>query len=179
MSIQSYCGSRHRTPSNRTPRLKSALTPIASGAHVSSVSGFRLKHPCAPYLLAYGNASVTRAEADFSRLPTSLDIAPATLSSLQALGGASRLIAKPAQFPWDAHRALERVIPCRDPSRMDGIRPFQGEDHHHMRPPTRSTCSGPPSNCVIDDQHDDGTDDRHQDAVKIHAADTRHAKGLE
>ena len=54
----------------------------------------------APYLLAYGNASATRAESDFSRLPTSLDIAPATLGSPQALGGASRLIAKPALFPW-------------------------------------------------------------------------------
>jgi Protein of unknown function (DUF3999) len=54
----------------------------------------------APYLLAYGNASATRAQADFSRLPTSLDIAPATLSSPQALGGASRLIVKPAQLPW-------------------------------------------------------------------------------
>ena len=54
----------------------------------------------APYQLAYDNASAIRAESDFSRLPTSLDIAPATLSSPQALGGAARLIAKPAQFPW-------------------------------------------------------------------------------
>jgi hypothetical protein len=53
-----------------------------------------------PYLLAYGNASATRAEADFSRLPTTLDIAPATLTPPQALGGASRLIAKPAQLAW-------------------------------------------------------------------------------
>jgi hypothetical protein len=54
----------------------------------------------APFLLVYGNASATRAEADFSHLPTTLDIAPATLASPQALGGASRLIAKPAPFPW-------------------------------------------------------------------------------
>ena len=54
----------------------------------------------APYLLAYGNASATRAEADFSRLPTTLDIAPATLTSAQTLGGASRLVAKPAQLAW-------------------------------------------------------------------------------
>jgi hypothetical protein len=54
----------------------------------------------APFLLVYGNASATRADADFSHLPATLEIAPATLTSLQALGGASRLTAKPAPFPW-------------------------------------------------------------------------------
>jgi hypothetical protein len=53
-----------------------------------------------PFQLVYGNAAATRAEADFSRLPTTLDIAPATLGPSQALGGASRLIAKPAPLPW-------------------------------------------------------------------------------
>jgi len=54
----------------------------------------------APFLFVYGNASAARAEADFSHLPTTLDIARATLTSPpQALGGASRLIAKPAPFP--------------------------------------------------------------------------------
>jgi hypothetical protein len=54
----------------------------------------------APFQLAYGNASATRAESDFSRLPASLDIASATLNAPQALGGASRLTPKPAPFPW-------------------------------------------------------------------------------
>ncbi len=34
------------------------------------------------------------------------------------------------------------------------------------------------SNCVIDGEHDDGADGGDQDAVKIHAGDTRHAKRL-
>lgn len=54
----------------------------------------------APFLLAYGNATATRAEADLSDLPTTLTVATATLGSSQALGGASRLIPKPAPFPW-------------------------------------------------------------------------------
>jgi hypothetical protein len=53
----------------------------------------------APFLLAYGNASANRAEADLSHLPTTLEIAPATLSPPQALGGPTHLIAKPAPFP--------------------------------------------------------------------------------
>lgn len=53
----------------------------------------------APFLLAYGNASASRAEADLSRLPTTLEIAPATLGPSQVSGGATRLIAKPAPFP--------------------------------------------------------------------------------
>jgi hypothetical protein len=54
----------------------------------------------APFLFAYGNASADRAEADLSHLPNELEIAPATLGPAQATGGASRLIAKPAPFPW-------------------------------------------------------------------------------
>ncbi|MGO9934109.1 MAG: DUF3999 domain-containing protein [Steroidobacteraceae bacterium] len=42
-----------------------------------------------PFQLVYGNTSAIRADADFSRLPTSLDIAPARLGPSQALGGAS------------------------------------------------------------------------------------------
>lgn len=53
----------------------------------------------APFLLAYGNASAKRAEADLSHLPTTLEIAPATLGPQQVSGGANRLIAKPAPFP--------------------------------------------------------------------------------
>jgi Protein of unknown function (DUF3999) len=53
----------------------------------------------APYLLAYGNATANRAEADLSRLPNSLGIATATLGPAQVTGGATRLIAKPAPFP--------------------------------------------------------------------------------
>ena len=54
-------------------------------------------HP--PFLLAYGNASANRAEADLSHLPATLEIAPATLSPPQALGGPTRLIATAAPFP--------------------------------------------------------------------------------
>jgi len=53
----------------------------------------------APFLLAYGNASAGPAEADLSHLPTTLEIAPATLGSPQVSGGANRLIATPAPFP--------------------------------------------------------------------------------
>jgi hypothetical protein len=54
----------------------------------------------APFLLTYGSVSTVRAEADFSGLPSTLEIAPATLGPSQSLGGTSRLIAKPAPFPW-------------------------------------------------------------------------------
>jgi hypothetical protein len=53
----------------------------------------------APFLLAYGNASASPAEADLSHLPTTFEIAPATLGPPQVSGGANRLIAKPAPFP--------------------------------------------------------------------------------
>jgi hypothetical protein len=53
----------------------------------------------APFLLAYGNASANRAEADLSHLPSTLDIGPATLGPAQVSGGATRLVAKPAPFP--------------------------------------------------------------------------------
>lgn len=53
----------------------------------------------APFLLAYGSASATQAEADLSRLPSSLQIEPATLGAVQVTGGANHLIAKPAPFP--------------------------------------------------------------------------------
>ena len=53
----------------------------------------------APFLLAYGNASADRAEADLRHLPNELEIAPAMLGPAQATGGASSLIAKPAPFP--------------------------------------------------------------------------------
>jgi hypothetical protein len=53
----------------------------------------------APFLLAYGNASASRAEADLSHLPNSLEIASATLGPAQVSGGTARLIAKPAPVP--------------------------------------------------------------------------------
>lgn len=53
----------------------------------------------APFILAYGNASANRAEADLSHLPDTLEISPATLSPAQVTGGTARLIAKPAPFP--------------------------------------------------------------------------------
>jgi hypothetical protein len=53
----------------------------------------------APFLLAYGNASAGSAEADWSHLPNSLEIAPATLGPVEVTGGTARLIAKPAPFP--------------------------------------------------------------------------------
>lgn len=53
-----------------------------------------------PFLLAYGNATATRAEADLSHLPTSLEIAPATVGSPRVLGGSARVAAKPPPFPW-------------------------------------------------------------------------------
>ena len=53
-----------------------------------------------PFLLAYGNAAATRAEADLSQMPTTLEISPAALDSPRVLGGSARLVAKPAPFPW-------------------------------------------------------------------------------
>ncbi len=53
----------------------------------------------APFLLAYGSATVGRAETDLSHLPASLEIAPAKLGPAQVMGGKTRLIAKPAPFP--------------------------------------------------------------------------------
>jgi hypothetical protein len=40
-----------------------------------------------PYLLAYGNATVARADTDLSQIPSTLEIAPATVGSPQVLGG--------------------------------------------------------------------------------------------
>jgi len=53
-----------------------------------------------PFLLAYGNATSVNTEADFSHIPSSTQIAPATVGSPQALGGPDRLRANPAAFPW-------------------------------------------------------------------------------
>jgi Protein of unknown function (DUF3999) len=53
-----------------------------------------------PFLLAYGNATAVNAEADFSHIPSSTQIAPAIAGSPQLLGGPDRLRAKPAAFPW-------------------------------------------------------------------------------
>ena len=62
-----------------------------------------------PFLLAYGNASATRAEADLSHLPTTLAVAAASLGPLQPLGGPAQLVAKPAPFPW-SRAALWSVL---------------------------------------------------------------------
>jgi hypothetical protein len=63
----------------------------------------------APFLLVYGNATATRAEADLSHLPTTLAVVAATLGPEQALGGPGRLVPKPAPFPW-ARAALWSVL---------------------------------------------------------------------
>jgi len=52
-----------------------------------------------PFLLAYGSATASRAEADFSHLPADLQIAAATLGPQKSLGGIARLMAPPAPFP--------------------------------------------------------------------------------
>ena len=53
----------------------------------------------APFLLAYGNAFVGSAEADWSHLPNVLEVVPATLGAVEVSGGTARLVAKPAPFP--------------------------------------------------------------------------------
>lgn len=52
-----------------------------------------------PFVLAYGDTYAKHAEADLSNLPKTMEIAPATLGSVQVSGGPKRLIAKPAPFP--------------------------------------------------------------------------------
>jgi hypothetical protein len=53
-----------------------------------------------PFLLAYGNAAATSAEADISQIPADVEIAPAAVGTLQVLGGSSRLAAKPPSYHW-------------------------------------------------------------------------------
>lgn len=53
-----------------------------------------------PFLLAYGNATAIRAEADLSQIPATLQIANAAIGPRQVLGGSTRLVGKPAAFPW-------------------------------------------------------------------------------
>jgi Protein of unknown function (DUF3999) len=53
-----------------------------------------------PFLLAYGNANAVGAEADFSNIPSTLQVAPAVVGSPRVLGGSGRLAVKPAAFPW-------------------------------------------------------------------------------
>jgi hypothetical protein len=53
----------------------------------------------APFRLAYGSASAGSAEANWSRLPNTLEIAPATLGPVEVSGGTARLLAKPVPFP--------------------------------------------------------------------------------
>jgi hypothetical protein len=53
-----------------------------------------------PFLLAYGNATAVSGEADFSNIPATLHFAPAIAGSPRVLGGADRLLAEPAAFPW-------------------------------------------------------------------------------
>jgi hypothetical protein len=52
-----------------------------------------------PFLLAFGSAMATRAEADFRHLPADLQIAAASLGPQKNLGGIARLTAPPAPFP--------------------------------------------------------------------------------
>jgi hypothetical protein len=53
----------------------------------------------APFLLAYGNATVGAAETDFSTIPLADRALPATLGPQQILGGQARLAVPPAPFP--------------------------------------------------------------------------------
>jgi hypothetical protein len=53
-----------------------------------------------PFLLAYGNATAIRAEADLSQIPATLQISPAAVGLPRMLGGSTRLVGKPAAFPW-------------------------------------------------------------------------------
>ena len=53
-----------------------------------------------PFLLAYGNATAVSAEADFTNIPSRIEVAPAMVGSPRVLGGSSRLAVKPAAFPW-------------------------------------------------------------------------------
>jgi hypothetical protein len=53
-----------------------------------------------PFLLAFGNATAIRAEADLSQIPATLQIAPAAVGSRQVLGGSTRLAGNPTAFPW-------------------------------------------------------------------------------
>ncbi len=53
-----------------------------------------------PFLLAYGNATAIRAEADLSQIPATLQISPAVVGPRQVLGGSTRLVGKPPAFPW-------------------------------------------------------------------------------
>ncbi len=52
-----------------------------------------------PFLVAYGSAAAGRVEADFSHLPTNLQMAAATLGPPESLGGIARLTAPRAPFP--------------------------------------------------------------------------------
>jgi len=52
-----------------------------------------------PFLVAYGSAAAGRVEADFSHLPTNLQITAATLGPQKSLGGIARLTTPPAPFP--------------------------------------------------------------------------------
>jgi hypothetical protein len=54
----------------------------------------------APYLLAYGNAMASGAEADLAQSPADVEIASAAVGAPQLLGGAGRLVPKPGPFPW-------------------------------------------------------------------------------
>jgi hypothetical protein len=49
--------------------------------------------------LAYGSAAAARADTDLSQIPSTLEIAPATVGTPQVLGGSSRLVAQHL-FPW-------------------------------------------------------------------------------
>jgi hypothetical protein len=53
-----------------------------------------------PFLLAYGNSTATRAEADLSQIPATVQVAAAAVGSRRVLGGSTRLVGKPAAFPW-------------------------------------------------------------------------------
>lgn len=53
-----------------------------------------------PFLLAYGSSTAQNAESNLRSLPTSVAVLPAALGDRRLLGGRSRLIEPPAEFPW-------------------------------------------------------------------------------
>jgi hypothetical protein len=53
-----------------------------------------------PFLLAYGSSTAQNAESNLRSIPTSVAVLPATLGERRLLGGHSRLIEPPAEFPW-------------------------------------------------------------------------------
>ena len=77
-------------PSTSAPRLHVEWMP-------SEITFLAQGRP--PFLLGYGNATAKGAESDLSHLPSTSELATATLGPMQVSGGLSRLMAPAAPFP--------------------------------------------------------------------------------